>query len=322
MLDQQLMETKVGELLERQTQLTQRHGRLGPILDQVELDSTTLPTAAPLPPDKPDVRAELNGSAQEFALAGVATALFSYWSTRNSAAPGETSADRADRLFVAINQSLRTIESEQLSRINTLAEDAYQTADAIANVLEGAGLKVEADKGGIGGPLVAIDNPALFDTKVKELDEALNLLDKMKSEARRLPIANPSPGHSISSTFGVRKDPLLGTPAMHSGMDFRAPQGSDARVTAPGMVISAGWYGGYGRMVEVQHEGGFTTRYGHLSKILVKEGQKLLAGAVVGKVGSSGRSTGPHLHYEVRRNGDALNPVRFLKAGKKVSQYL
>ena len=322
MLDQQLMETKVGELLERQTQLTQRHGRLGPILDRVELDSATLPTAAPLPPDKPDVRAELNGSAQEFALAGVTTAPFSYWSTRNSAAPGESSADRADRLFVAINQSLRTIESEQLSRINTLAEDAYETADAIANVLEGAGLKVEADKGGVGGPLVAIDNPALFDTKVKELDEALNLLDKMKSEARRLPIANPSPGHSISSTFGVRKDPLLGTPAMHSGMDFRAPQGSDAHVTAAGTVISAGWNGGYGRMVEVQHEGGFTTRYGHLSKILVKEGQKLSAGAVVGKVGSSGRSTGPHLHYEVRRNGDALNPVRFLKAGKKVSQYL
>ena len=109
---------------------------------------------------------------------------------------------------------------------------------------------------------------------------------------------------------------------MHSGMDFRAPTGSDARVTAAGTVVSAGWNGGYGRMVEVKHANGFSTRYGHLSKILVKEGQELSAGDVVGKVGSSGRSTGPHLHYEVRRNGDALNPVRFLKAGKKVSQYL
>ena len=327
MLDQQLMETKVGELLERQTQLTQRHGRLGPILDRAGQDAATLPLAAPLPPGKPDVRAELGGTSQQFVLASAAPTPFSFWSTRNSAAPGETSAgksaaDRADKLFVAINQSLRTIESEQLTRINTLAEDAYQTADTISNVLEDAGLAVDGGKSGIGGPLVAINNPALFDSKVKELDEALDLLDRMKSEARRLPIANPSPGHSVSSTFGVRKDPLLGSPAMHSGMDFRAPMGSAARVTAAGTVTSAGWNGGYGRMVEVRHANGFSTRYGHLSKILVKEGQELSAGDVVGKVGSSGRSTGPHLHYEVRRNGDALNPVRFLKAGKKVSQYL
>jgi murein DD-endopeptidase MepM/ murein hydrolase activator NlpD len=144
----------------------------------------------------------------------------------------------------------------------------------------------------------------------------------MKSEARRLPIANPSPGHSVSSTFGVRKDPLLGSPALHSGMDFRAPMGSEAHVTAPGTVVSAGWNGGYGRMVEVEHADGFTTRYGHLSKILVKKGQQLSAGDIVGKVGSTGRSTGPHLHYEERRNGEALNPSRFLKAGRKVSQYL
>jgi murein DD-endopeptidase MepM/ murein hydrolase activator NlpD len=332
MLDQQLMETKVGELLERQTQLTERHGRLAPIADRFGANAA-LPASAPLPPDKPDsgaatgpdLRAMLDSTvSSQQALAGAAETPFSFWSTRNSTAPGESSADRADRLFVAINQSLRTIESEQISRINTLAADAYQTADAISNALEDAGLEVDLDDGkeGIGGPLVPIDNPALFDTKVKELDEALDLLDRMKSEARRLPIANPSPGHSVSSTFGVRKDPLLGMPAMHSGMDFRAPMGSDARVTAAGTVVSAGWNGGYGRMVEVQHAGGFTTRYGHLSKILVKKGQELALGDVVGKVGSSGRSTGPHLHYEVRRNGDALNPVRFLKAGKKVSQYL
>ena len=80
----------------------------------------------------------------------------------------------------------------------------------------------------MGGPLVAVESPAQFDNKVKELDEALDLLDRMKSQARSLPISNPSPGHSISSTFGVRPDPLLGTPAMHSGMDFRAAAGSPA----------------------------------------------------------------------------------------------
>ncbi|HEY6633355.1 MAG TPA: M23 family metallopeptidase [Rhizobiaceae bacterium] len=330
MLDQQLMETRVGELIERQTQLTERHGRLAPIADRFGI-GTALPASAPLPLDKPaleptvgpDLRAMLDSTvSSQQVFAGAAETPFSFWSTRNSLAPGESSADRADRLFVAINQSLHTIESEQLSRINTLAEDAYETAEAISDALEGAGIEVDDGKEGVGGPLVPIDNPALFDTKVKELDEALDLLDRMKSEARRLPIANPAPGHSVSSTFGVRNDPLLGMPAMHSGMDFRAPTGSEARVTAAGTVISAGWNGGYGRMVEVEHAGGFTTRYGHLSKILVKKGQELAPGDVVGKVGSSGRSTGPHLHYEVRRNGDALNPLRFLKAGKKVGPYL
>ena len=122
MLDQQLMETKVGELLERQTQLTQRHGRLGPILDRVDW----APRRCRQPPPaagQARVRAGTQHTLPEFALAGAAATPFSYWSTRNSTAPGESSADRADRLFVTINQSLRTIESEQLSPINTLAED-------------------------------------------------------------------------------------------------------------------------------------------------------------------------------------------------------
>ncbi|MCX7304669.1 MAG: M23 family metallopeptidase [Hyphomicrobiales bacterium] len=326
-LDQQLMETKVGELLDRQSKLTQRHGRIGPLLERAEAEAASLPSAIASPPDGSDRRAAIDGQTGPtgtVALASAADAPFALWSTRNSAAQGETAADRADRVFVAIYKSLSTIETEQLSRINAIADDAYKTADAISSALEDAGLKADSDddRSAMGGPLVAIDSPAQFDSKVKELDEALDLLDRMKSQARSLPIANPSPGHSISSTFGVRRDPLLGTPAMHSGMDFRAPIGSSARVTADGTVIKAGWNGGYGRMVEVKHANGFTTRYGHLSKILVAEGQKLSAGDVVGNVGSSGRSTGPHLHYEVRRNGDALNPVRFIKVGRKVSQYL
>jgi murein DD-endopeptidase MepM/ murein hydrolase activator NlpD len=95
-----------------------------------------------------------------------------------------------------------------------------------------------------------------------------------------------------------------------------------ARVTAPGVVVKAGWNGGYGRMVEVDHGNGFATRYGHLSEIDVTVGQKLAAGDVVGKTGSSGRSTGPHLHYEVRHNGEPVDPLRFLTVGKKVEQYL
>ena len=335
LLDQQLMETKVSELIERQAQLSQRHGRLGPILDRAENTvGNALPDAGPVPDARPDQRAGLSGalgqqSSPAYSLASLSAAdtrPFSLWSTRTDPAQDESSADRADKLFVSINRSLKTIESEQLARISRLAENAYESADAISGALEAAGLPVDGDFGkdetDAGGPLVPVDSSTMFDSKVKELDEALDALDRLKKEARRLPLANPAPGHAVTSPFGVRTDPLLGTAAMHTGMDFRAPVGMPAKVTAPGVVVKAGWNGGYGRMVEVDHGQGFVTRYGHLSKIEVTVGQKLNAGDVVGETGSSGRSTGPHLHYEVRHNGEAVDPLRFLAVGKKVARYL
>ncbi|UVK37266.1 peptidoglycan DD-metalloendopeptidase family protein [Mesorhizobium sp. AR10] len=328
LLDQQVMETKVSELLERQSQLSQRHGRLDPILERAESEVGTPPIAGAAV--KPDERADVTGSISQPMAYSVAslgaddTRPFSMWSTRSDPLPSDTAADRADKLFVSINESLKSIESQQLTRIATLADNAYKSADAISQALETAGLPVDSDfgKSDAGGPLVPVDNSMMFDSKVKELDEALDALDHLKTEARRLPLANPAPGRSVTSPFGVRTDPILGTAALHSGMDFRAPLGMAAKVTAAGVVVKAGWNGGYGRMVEVDHGNGFSTRYGHLSEIDVTVGEKLDAGAVIGKTGSSGRSTGPHLHYEVRHNGEAIDPLRFLTVGKKVAQYL
>lgn len=323
LLDQQLMETKVGELLERQTQLSLRHGRLA---------RTGSDVGAPPASAKPDKRADVtDAQSQAYSVASVGASLgvgntrpFSLWSTRSDPLPSDTEADRADRLFVSINESLKAIESQQLTRITTLADNAYRNADAISQALEAAGLPVDSDfgKSDAGGPLIPLDTSMMFDSKVRELDEALDALDRLKTEARRLPLANPAPGRSVTSPFGVRTDPLLGTAALHSGMDFRAPTGMPAKVTAPGVVVKAGWNGGYGRMVEVDHGQGFATRYGHLSKINVTVGERLNAGDVIGKTGSSGRSTGPHLHYEIRHNGEAIDPLRFLRVGKKVAQYL
>ncbi|MBA8905873.1 M23 family metallopeptidase [Aminobacter ciceronei] len=334
LLDQQLMETKVSELLERQSQLSQRNVRLGPVLDKAAASEVT--DAAPA--GKTDERADITPTIdQPLAYAAADTAAvrpFSFWSTRTAEPDGESRADRADKLFVAINKSLRSIEDDQAKRIGALADNAYQTAGAITDALENAGLPVSTEKSGelgktgVGGPLVPLDNPMAFDSpiafesKVKELDAALDMLDRLKTEARKLPLANPAAGRSISSTFGVRTDPLIGTPALHSGMDFRAPYGSPARATAAGIVTKAGWNGGYGRMVEIDHGGGFTTRYAHLSKILVAPDQEIAVGDEIGEVGSSGRSTGPHLHYEVRRDGEAVDPLRFIKTGKKLGQYL
>ncbi|ANT51579.1 M23 family metallopeptidase [Mesorhizobium amorphae] len=333
LLDQQLMETKVSELLERQSQLSQRHGRLGPILERAESEVGTAPAAADAAA-KPDEHADVTGGIAQPAAYSVAslttspgagdTRPFSLWSTRSEPLPSDSAADRADRLFVSINQSLKAIETEQLTRVATLADNAYKSADAITQALQAAGLPVDSEfgKSDAGGPLIPVDGSMIFDSKVKELDEALDALDHLKKEARKLPLANPAPGHSVTSPFGVRTDPILGTAALHSGMDFRAPIGMAAKVTAPGVVVKAGWNGGYGRMVEVDHGNGFATRYGHLSEIDVTVGQKLAAGDVIGKTGSSGRSTGPHLHYEVRHNGEAVDPLRFLTVGRKVEQYL
>lgn len=328
LLDQQLMETKVTELLARQSKLSERNGRLEPLLDKAP---TEAPATAPAPAKIIDERAALDSktiggtAALAYADAGGAAARpFSFWSTRSSDADSESPADRADKLFVAINKSLRSIEDDQVQRIDTLTDGAYQAADAISETLQSAGLAVADDygKSDVGGPLVAIDKSTMFDSKVKELDEALDALDRLKKQARKLPLANPAAGRPISSSFGVRKDPLIGTLALHSGMDFRAPFGSPARATAAGTVTKAGWNGGYGRMVEIDHGDGFVTRYAHLSKILVAPDQKVSAGDQVGEVGSSGRSTGPHLHYEVREDGNAIDPLRFIKAGKKLGPYL
>ncbi|RWB78048.1 MAG: M23 family metallopeptidase, partial [Mesorhizobium sp.] len=325
LLDQQLMETKVGELLERQTQLSLRHGRLGPLLKRGESEVGAPPAAGTAASAKPEKRADVtDAQPQSYSVASVGANLgagdtrpFSLWSTRSDPLPSDTAADRADKLFVSINESLKAIESQQLTRITTLADNAYRNADAISQALEAAGLPVDSDfgKSDTGGPLIPLDSSMTFDSKVRELDEALDALDRLKTEARRLPLANPAPGRSVTSPFGVRTDPLLGTAALHSGMDFRAPTGMPAKVTAPGVVVKAGWNGGYGRMVEVDHGNGFATRYGHLSKINVTVGKRLNAGDVIGKTGSSGRSTGPHLHYEIRHNGEAIDPLRFLRVG-------
>jgi murein DD-endopeptidase MepM/ murein hydrolase activator NlpD len=105
---------------------------------------------------------------------------------------------------------------------------------------------------------------------------------------------------------------------MHPGIDFHANVGDPIYATAAGKVVKAGWEGGYGNMVEIDHGEGLATRYGHMSEIDVTVGQKIRIGQIIGRVGTTGRSTGPHLHYEVRVNGEAVNPEKFLAAGGEI----
>ena len=331
MLDQQLMETKVGELLERQTQLTAAPWPARPDPRPRRAAKRRAPARPrPLPPDKPDIRAGLD---RQRCRPGTRACRprrrgqpFSFWSTRSSASAGETSADHADKLFVAINQSLRSIETEQLTRINTLAEDAYQTADAISDALKDAGLPVDrmTARTASAARWSPIDNPALFETKVKRARRSAR--SARPDEDRGAPPADSQSGAGPFDLQHIRRSqgsaarqrrPCIPAwiSARRSGLARTRHGGGHGRSRPAGTAATAAW--SKSSMAAASRRA-----TAHLSKIVVKEGQKVAAGDVVGKVGSSGRSTGPHLHYEVRRNGDAVDPLRFLKAGKKVSHYL
>jgi murein DD-endopeptidase MepM/ murein hydrolase activator NlpD len=133
------------------------------------------------------------------------------------------------------------------------------------------------------------------------------------------PIVNAT---RTSSTFGNRKDPFTGRMAFHSGLDYAAPTGTKVYSAGAGIVTFVGQMSGYGNVVEVTHSSGLVTRYGHLSGFIAKEGQKVQAGTPIAKVGSTGRSTGPHLHFEVRRTDNAVDPARYLKVGRELSKIL
>jgi murein DD-endopeptidase MepM/ murein hydrolase activator NlpD len=144
-------------------------------------------------------------------------------------------------------------------------------------------------------------------------------VDRLNRTLAAVPLRRPVTGEiDTTSNFGVRIDPFLGRPAMHTGLDFRGTTGDAIRATAGGVVTHAGWSGGYGQMVEIDHGNGLSTRYGHLSDIETSVGQTVKTGQVVGRLGSSGRSTGPHLHYETRIDGEAVDPERFLRAGMRL----
>jgi murein DD-endopeptidase MepM/ murein hydrolase activator NlpD len=129
-----------------------------------------------------------------------------------------------------------------------------------------------------------------------------------------LPIAK----FTFSSAFGVRSDPFAGSAAMHAGIDLASPSGTPIYATADGMVDRAEWFGGYGNMVEIEHGKGISTRYGHMSRVAAHPGQRIKRGDLIGYVGSTGRSTGNHLHYEVRIDGRAVNPMPFLQSANYI----
>jgi murein DD-endopeptidase MepM/ murein hydrolase activator NlpD len=330
LLDQQVVEEKVDKLLKRQQALTSRHGKLDLLLERASADlpsSNTVPVPA-VNPRLPQKQAAATGAEAIDTLLGLKTEEEPPAQKALGYAPlRESMAEKADQAFSTVSLSLKTIESEQLESIRTLTAGASETANAIAGILKKTGIPVKGayangSDAAIGGPYIPAGGHMNFENSLNALDGALARLETMRDKAREIPFANPEPGRPITSRFGTRKDPFLGTMALHAGVDFQAPTGTPIHPTAPGRVIAAGWAGGYGQRVEIDHGNGITTRYGHMSKILAHVGQVVDVNDVIGQVGSTGRSTGSHLHYEIRKSGQAVDPMPFIVAGRELKSYL
>ncbi len=335
LLDQQVVEEKVDKLIEQQQQLSSRNGKLSTLLDRAENSGLTGKGAR----SDADAAASKNEHAQLTSPKAIEKLLMSGKpadatpdnSTLAYVPAPETVADRADRVFSKVTLSLKHIEQDQLSRIHNLTADASETAISIQSIMQNVGIKVPNEVAGIarddavdgvGGPYVPPENVDQFEQSMANLDTALTHLEMVRSAAESLPFRNPAPGKLVTSPFGNRKDPFFGTLALHTGTDFHFSPGEKIKATAPGKVVSAGWTGGYGNMVEIDHGDGISTRYGHMEQILVKVGDKVGAGDAIGLAGSTGRSTGTHLHYEVRENGRAIDPMYFIGAGTKLASYI
>ncbi|MPZ38087.1 MAG: peptidoglycan DD-metalloendopeptidase family protein [Rhizobiales bacterium] len=222
-----------------------------------------------------------------------------------------------------LQASLDRVETRQAASLASMEETYDAKARRIRGVLADLGLDAaRVSARGIGGPLVRARMPTnaeAFEHHVQRVSIARAQVDRLTQTLSSVPVRRPLMGEpDISSAFGMRLDPFIRAPAMHTGMDFRGDIGDPARATADGRITIAGWHGGYGKMVEIDHGNGLATRYAHLSDIAVKVGQRVRAGHIVGKVGSTGRSTGAHLHYETRVNGEAVDPRKFLRAGLRL----
>lgn len=302
MVNQDAYMEKVRELEEVQNELEERHQ----LLKKVTKGGASIKNTVP-PKPVPKRRSSLN--------------------TENFKSHAE-----ANRPVNELRKRISQLEDRQRALLDSVEKDRSRQVKAIAKTIKKLGLrpkkilsktKVKNTNLAMGGPFVAFNplvqhDPSL-QVQLKRINRHLNEIAKFQTAVSAMPIARPLPRHRrITSGFGVRNDPLKQVAAMHSGIDFRAPQGAFVRATAAGRVVRAGVLAGYGNLIEVRHNHGISTRYAHLSRIDVKVGQRVGVNQRLGQVGSTGRSTGPHLHYEIRIFGKAIDPRRIWRAGHNV----
>jgi murein DD-endopeptidase MepM/ murein hydrolase activator NlpD len=340
LLDQEQFEGKLEAMARRQAVLESRSAALSTLPDTAPTGSikgaprtTAAPTVAapaimaPQPMPKPSPINDtviLIAPPEREARLESRNALAA---TRLAASPVSAGIEGT---LARLQVSLDRYEASQTKTLNTLEETYDAKARKMRNLLADLGLDLGKFAPALparatGGPFVPVtaQGASAFDRQIYRIKLARGQVDRLNRTLAAVPIRKPMLGElEATSGFGVRSDPFLRGPAMHTGLDFRADIGEPARATAAGTVTMAGRNGGYGNMVEVDHGNGFATRYAHLSAIDVEVGQTVRIGQIVGKTGSTGRSTGPHLHYETRVDGEAVDPQKFLRAGVRLGGVL
>jgi murein DD-endopeptidase MepM/ murein hydrolase activator NlpD len=238
------------------------------------------------------------------------------------ATPGEKISLRdgtARPVLNKIGEALDNAEADLVLTLSALGDAAAHEVDRLVAALAPIGVEIaetsNEDAKPQGGPLAAADGMH-FVERAALVGRTLDDIGSLRTAALAKPVGLPLKATHVSSRFGYRLDPFLKRRAFHAGIDFVAASGTTVRATAAGVVTNASWNGGYGNMVEVDHGNGVSTRFGHLSAFLVSVGDHVETGDPIARVGSTGRSTGPHLHYETLRGGKTVNPAIYLNAGK------
>jgi murein DD-endopeptidase MepM/ murein hydrolase activator NlpD len=358
LLERNSIKSKVDEVLSRQARLEQR-GAIVVALAETEAHSLSRlarrEAATPSPPDALSAIEALGAptaagaSADDAARAyaplpepGVAPRTVKphpidesedTLSALPSDAPFTTASVKgaADHLdpsarLALVDRSLDKVEGAQTKALAAIDRAAERAASRDATIVTEAGLdpaklSLRRVEGGVGGPYIPVDPSAsALDPALARVARDVDTAERLKALLSFVPLRMPLSGDpSLTSSFGYRVDPFLGRLALHPGVDLAEAYGAEIHAAAAGRVAHAGPAGGYGIMVEIDHGNGLATRYAHMSEALVEEGEEVDKGAVLGRLGSTGRSTGPHLHYEVRVDGEPVDPERYLRAGAELT---
>jgi murein DD-endopeptidase MepM/ murein hydrolase activator NlpD len=255
-------------------------------------------------------RVRIGSGLQVFGAAAALLTLF--WSVFAAAQLATVQAAPVPAELARMEREVEAMQAD-VAAIKVAAQQRFQIT---ANEVRRLGIdprRIQA--GAVGGPYEAVDPARAADPSFKAMFNSWKQLDQLEQGTIAIPSAEPVRGVALTSTYGVRADPFRGTRAMHAGIDLAGPVGTPIYATADGIVGRSEYNsGGYGNLVEINHGRGIQTRYGHLSRSMVSAGQRVKRGDVIGLMGSTGRSTGSHLHYEVRLDGKAVNPVPFMQA--------